>query len=190
MNKTKAMIFKSYIIGFIVSVSLLQAVLPLISMMIVPLLFSYVHNSKFKENMNFLIIYIVAQSIMSMASMFHFLLSLYENSLLIIFVILLNLMKRKIKDFRFVLFSYYYLSINILFSILVIGFMNLMNDHYQATISFTNPAESITKILIDLLFIVAYFIYTMFVVIVSNKLYFITKTIEERIKNISIYHNG
>jgi hypothetical protein len=121
-NHTKKIIFFAYFIGFILSTSLLSTAVPILNYFVIPFIFHFVRKTNLKENMAFIVLYIILQLLIASSSFLTFVFSLFENLILFCCVILINLFKKYFKTITPFLFTYYFVTIN-LFTLLIVLFI-------------------------------------------------------------------
>jgi hypothetical protein len=120
MNHTRKIIFFAYFIGFILSTSLLSTAVPILNYFVIPFIFHFVKKTKLKENMAFITLYIILQLLIASSSFISLVFTLYESMVLLFCVLLINLFKHYVKTITLFLFTYYFVTINLLTLIIIL----------------------------------------------------------------------
>lgn len=128
MHKTKQLVYRAYLVGFLISASLLTPSLPFLGFIITPFLFHFIIHTTLKTNVSVILLYSTLELLLSMGSPVIFLTSLIEQIVLVLFTIFINIIKKRIRRLTFILYCYYVVHSHLIFLLFLGIFFYITNE--------------------------------------------------------------
>ena len=184
MSHTKKIVINAYLIGFIISTSLLFATIPLLDLLLVPFIFYYTIHFRFKSNITLIVIFISIQLLISSHSLFVFVFTVYENSLLFFYVLVINLFKPICHNLTLFLFAYFFITTNLLTLIFVVAVLSSLGLHIP-------PSSIVSSILTKygIFILIFIMVYAVNLLVISSKINFCIDRIEKHFKAILTFRS-
>ena len=125
MRQTEQLVIRSYLIGFLISTTVLAPTLPFMGIIATPFLLHFMMNHSLRHNVSVFLIYSGLELLIAIGSPLLLLTTAIEQMILLVYVVLLKVFQRLFKKYSIILYLYYCFHSHLVFLFFLFFFLSI-----------------------------------------------------------------